>query len=594
MSLKKNLSLVRLTFIENHSLVLDYLTYVDVHSLSFSMYDDFYLCFSTVMASNVQCIPCFRLDKSASADKCCVDCEESLCKDCVTAHMGNKVSMRHHIIDLKVATTILGKSLLSQNKCLSHPDFTMDFFCASHDDLCCRHCMSDRHRSCDRVVPLEVASKDVKTSTLCHDIADEMNQILTSFNGIIQNSLKINQRNGDEEKRIVQEISDAKASLIEKLNQLEKITLSELREARWNTVKMVDTHKIKSEGSVEVIKKYLKQLDILTTNGTDQHVFLFLHELQPVVNKQRDCLEKLISILSEPRLCFSSGDVLLQCKGLGSITIMEEKAPLLFCPSKHLQAQIMTTVVQTPRSFKFKNRINIENGCVSGLTTDNDGNLLIVSADRMLSYSENGSYINECKLSDNAWDISFNPKSENAIVTLNTFEMQLVNNFSTKPVIKFKNWIWGISYGNDNIYGGDWNGNFHIFNTDVRHLKEIKIGKQFLSYVHHRSNKIYISETSFNMVYCLNEDGSVISIFYSPLLIGPNGITSDGAGNIYVVGRQSNNIHRLSADAKTSDIVLSDNEKIKDPLTLCFSKDYRKLFVSNQTGKHINIYECQY
>ncbi|XP_076108367.1 uncharacterized protein LOC143076461 [Mytilus galloprovincialis] len=548
------------------------------------------------MESYTECLPCSRNDKSAAADKWCVDCEDSLCKICVTAHRGNKASMRHHIIDLQAATMLIGDTLASQRQCPSHQDFTMDFFCTHHDVLCCRHCMSVSHRSCDKVVPLEIACKGAKNSTLYRDITDEMKQIRSTRNRIIQNDKETKQRICYEEKNIVNKISEAKESLIKKLNQKETFSLSELRDARNNIENTVDNQVADSEASVAEIDKYSKQLDILTTNGTDQHVFLRLRELQSIVSKQRECLEKLVSKLSEPHLIFQQPtDVFSECKGLGSISIQQERSSMQYSPRKHIQAQIVSTAGQFPKSFKFDSRINIDNGQVSGLTTDNSGNLIMTIHNRLLLYSENGRYIKECKLSGEAWDVSFHPKSGNVVVALQSGGLQLVHNFSTEPAIKFKNCIVGIAYGKDNICAGDSKGILHFFSFDVRHVKKVPIGgKGALYYIHCRNDKIYISESTSNVIHCLHNDGSHF-FKISPLKLSmPDGISSDRQGNVYVVGRESDNIHRLSADGKKNDIILGSDDGIKDPYTICFSKDYGKLFVSNENGTSIFVYDCQY
>jgi sugar lactone lactonase YvrE len=51
---------------------------------------------------------------------------------------------------------------------------------------------------------------------------------------------------------------------------------------------------------------------------------------------------------------------------------------------------------------------------------------------------------------------------------------------------------------------------------------------------------------------------------------------------------------RLSPDGQNSDIVLKQEDGIKQPQTLCFSRDFKKLFVSNEHGARVDVYDCQY
>ena len=80
----------------------------------------------------------------------------------VKSHKGNRVSMTHHVIDIEAISTLPDEVLTIQTKCSKHPDFIMDFFCNQHHVICCRKCMSEDHRSCDKVMPLEMASNNAK------------------------------------------------------------------------------------------------------------------------------------------------------------------------------------------------------------------------------------------------------------------------------------------------------------------------------------------------------------------------------------------------------------------------------------------------
>ena len=43
-----------------------------------------------------------------------------------------------------------------------------------------------------------------------------------------------------------------------------------------------------------------------------------------------------------------------------------------------------------------------------------------------------------------------------------------------------------------------------------------------------------------------------------------------------------------------TDIIMKKDDGISDPLTLCFSRDFKKLFVSNEGGEQVVVYNCEY
>jgi hypothetical protein len=81
--------------------------------------------------------------------------------------------------------------------------------------------MSEVHRSCDKVMPLEVASNNANTSPLFHDISEGMKDVHVALKTAVQNRRENRDRIKIEEKTIVRQISAFKASIIRKLDKLE-------------------------------------------------------------------------------------------------------------------------------------------------------------------------------------------------------------------------------------------------------------------------------------------------------------------------------------------------------------------------------------
>ncbi|VDI12803.1 Hypothetical predicted protein [Mytilus galloprovincialis] len=84
----------------------------------------------------------------------------------------------------------------------------------------------------------------------------------------------------------------------------------------------------------------------------------------------------------------------------------------------------------------------------------------------------------------------------------------------------------------------------------------------------------------------------------------PTDICSDDYGHIYVTGQGSNNIHRPEAyiqdvswsRSKTTtwkvlDIPLDSQHGIKEPVSLCFNKDYSKRYIVNEWGKSVLVFD---
>lgn len=83
----------------------------------------------------------------------------------------------------------------------------------------------------------------------------------------------------------------------------------------------------------------------------------------------------------------------------------------------------------------------------------------------------------------------------------------------------------------------------------------------------------------------------------------PNDICPDDNGHIYVCCQKSNNIHRLTQEMKMSsfyrrmepeykvlDIPFDTHHGIKEPVALCFNKDYSELCIVNEWGKSVLVF----
>ena len=351
------------------------------------------------MSLNTSCDPCNRGDENSPATKWCLDCEDALCIVCVKAHKISKASMSHNVIDIEAISTLSGDVLTTQKKCSRHPDFIMDFFCTQHHLICCRNCMSEEHRSCDQVMPLEMASNNARTSPLFHDISEGMKEVHVTLKTAVQNRhrMKI------EEKTIVRQISAFKASLIKKLDELENSTMLEMQTASQDSICQMEREESELEKSLSLIEKHLQQLDFLTNNGSNQHVFLLLHRLLPILSKEQNNLEKILAKLSDVGLVYDQPETLLsEIKQLGTIRLKKEPCTIQFKPFKHMEAQEISVQSKPPKSFKFGYRIDRTFDEVSGMVIDKDDNLILADKSFLRMYSKDGKSVKECKLGGNA------------------------------------------------------------------------------------------------------------------------------------------------------------------------------------------------
>jgi sugar lactone lactonase YvrE len=259
-----------------------------------------------------------------------------------------------------------------------------------------------------------------------------------------------------------------------------------------------------------------------------------------------------------------------------------------------MEAQEISVQSKPPKAFKFGYKIDRTFEDVSGMVVDKDDNLILADKSFLRMYNKDGKYVKECKLGGTAWDISCHKKSGRIVVAFRENGIQFVDNFvaHTKISVQYIYVCFRVTWVDDNIYVSGYDSNvkcrINILDSSGQHISSIGS----VRYIHHRDNNIYY--TDWIEVYCIEKYGSNVFTFSSPDLKGINGIDTDRQGNVYVVGLDSNNILRLSPDGQNSDIIMKKEDGINQPTTLCFSGDFKKLFVSNEGGKQVVVYNCEY
>ncbi|CAG2214268.1 unnamed protein product [Mytilus edulis] len=192
----------------------------------------------------------------------------------------------------------------------------IDYFCIHHDVLCCGICVSSKHKTCQNVMSLELASKDVKSSALLTDIRQEINH-LTKVLKQLNHNREANINSLIKQKAdILQQIGSIKVQIpAENIDDLENESITELTSLQ-----------MKHEAVINVDRKGISKLSgrltesedrirFLEENGSDNLLFVTLHQQAINIQRFEDKIRDMISNIQE-------------------INVTLEKAKI--CPQNHL------------------------------------------------------------------------------------------------------------------------------------------------------------------------------------------------------------------------------------------------------------------
>jgi hypothetical protein len=209
-------------------------------------------------------------------------------------------------------------------------------------------------------------------------------------------------------------------------------------------------------------------------------------------------------------------------------------------------------------------------------------------------YGENGKYIKKVKLKY-PFDIAFISRTDQYVVTLSVVHcIQFMNKDLTldkRVKLKRPNYIYGVATSHQYIYIGEYK-KILVLDFNGIGLREISInGFDSIWYISvGHDSKLCVTDT-FGKLCSIEEETGNVKQFTSPETRNSLGkLVMDTSGNVYSPDRESNCVYTLSSDLKLNKII-TDSELYKI-CAICFSKHCSKLFVANNRGKSIIVFNC--
>ena len=542
------------------------------------------------------CDPCSEKNKRLVAEKYCSDCEEKLCTECAEWHMRCMEYRSHLVIDLSSIEPRIPPSF--KLNCEIHTDVQIDYFCSQHDVVCCRTCLSDSHRSCESVLPLDFASKDVQDSTLLSDTLieqDYMTEILSKM-----------EENRDENKKIlkqkksliIKQISAAKSKVLKYLDDIEKKLITEVGSVQEKNEEKINREKHEICQLTSTLKDNKQELEFLKDHGSNNELFLTLRKQITIIQKTDKKIHDMSSAINEIDMEFKEIKN-VNIETIGSLSQSTRPCPIKYKSMKAQHQQVEVDRSQTLTEFIKERQVNLKHGerySLTDMAVTSDNKLLLCndqpSHPKVYIYKDYKTYEDEISFTSPPCCITVVPCTDKAVVTLpQEGSIQFINttNNTKDNKINIGEWCEGVTAVKDKIYIGGYN-KVIILNTDGSRLREITTDRFNNNLLYNERNDQLLLRQMEGLC-CINLDGHVI---YSYDISGLLGLAVDQQGHVYIGG--AHDIHRLSPDGTFRDIVLSKHDGVDIPRGITFNNDFTKLFIINGGmfgGKTVLVYSCK-
>ena len=555
------------------------------------------------MATATVCDPCHNSNVVNTSVSWCMECEEELCFECAEYHTKLKIARNHHVVDLKLKTSHSALLKKSSLVCERHKDCDVEYFCVDHDELCCRECLAKTHKSCVNTMSLDSASKGAKQSQLF----SECQEHLTSIRQTYKNILKYREENvngiKDDKKKIKENMKKLKEKLIQRINQVEKELTNKLDILVQENTKIQLNEISKVLEVTEEVELYMKEILFIVEHGSNKQAFLLCRKIDKYLHQADNDLQTTTSQLKRVTLSFDeSNDLLPAIKAFGDVTVNKvTDHTITYKTLKDQQAQFVPDKTTTMSTFKLQNRIEDTGRIITGMVVTDDDHLLLcdhrsINSKLVTVYYPSGKYMKKIDVRYPPWDIAIIPRTHRAVVTFDNKNIQFVNlqTFTQDDkLITIQNCtaIYGITATSDNIIVGD-KGRIHCLDIEGTYLRTITLSTEsntrHLSIGH--NNQIYYSTMS--SINCVNWNGTEVFSYKIPNENDHRKITIDCNGNVYVTGKSTDTIQRLHSDGTVDCVVLTKDDGVKIPLSICFNKSCDKLYMANMSSCVVHVYAC--
>ncbi|VDI59587.1 Hypothetical predicted protein [Mytilus galloprovincialis] len=547
------------------------------------------------MATSVHCDPCLRIGQSSNAVKVCTECEESMCQLCVKAHQSFKAFTSHHVVNVDV----LPQSVFtSKQYCQIHTEKILDLFCTQHDTLCCRSCMTDKHRNCNSVLPLEDASRNVNESAMLVDTECELDGIADTLK-IFEKDRKSASREVEDAALVAtSEVSNVKDRILKRINEMEEKIKAEIEDIKSKEMSEITSTQNEIKGMNEMIECLQQNLETTTKFGSNNQKFVMIHSLKTKIKELQERLQNMLSVAESVDITFSpTMDILLSTK-FGLIKEIRKPCTIVHHISTQMQAPF---VPRRPSTFKLTGELKLIDSFISSAVITPKNNLLVCFFDisALVLVNELGIVTQMRNLISQPWDIAIIPDTDEAIVSLvpeQSIQYVKIENLALDKKVsvkkKFPTQIRGIAVTKDRIAIGC-HAKVYICTMHLDIITELSVG---------RGNVYYLHFDNFDRLSCILRQVHEIYQFYktgnlsfkysfNDFSNNKNGITSDKYGNVLIADTDKNSIIQVGSDGHYQKQILEGKDGIKNPISLFFNSIFTKLFVVNKNGS-VHIFDC--
>jgi hypothetical protein len=132
--------------------------------------------------------------------------------------------------------------------------------------------------SCETVLPLDFASKDVKHSSLLSDTLEEQEYMTETLSKMSENRDENRKLLKQKKSLIIKQISAAKSKVLKYLDDIEEILITEVGSVQEKNEEKINREKHEICQLTSILKDNKQELEFLKVHGSNNQLFLTLRK----------------------------------------------------------------------------------------------------------------------------------------------------------------------------------------------------------------------------------------------------------------------------------------------------------------------------
>ncbi|CAC5373683.1 TRIM56 [Mytilus coruscus] len=275
------------------------------------------------------CDACSSKSVSQKAISWCSICDEAYCYTCESNHRTYKMARNHKIVpikDINEDTSIY--NICAFVACDEHPDKTIEIYCKDHSQPCCTICATVHHRKCEHVITIDKAVSGVKESKKAKELTKKLKEASYKLEGFIQNRNK-NITNFENEMDVVlDEITNMRKKLNEKLDILENKIREEVNSARKDHVLRLSEESAELSGLKSTFDHWKIMFEACLSQGSQIQCLVKMEEIFRKMPQYENDLSKVIQGIKDISVKFEATDIIPNTVCFGRLHSAEQRPSL--------------------------------------------------------------------------------------------------------------------------------------------------------------------------------------------------------------------------------------------------------------------------